>query len=79
MPIEDFVLPPRGTSEIKDFDLLTHIELEDEKDPNEEEDEDYGAEKEAVHVQRFKKTVPNIHKFWITLVPDKKEFIDRVL
>jgi hypothetical protein len=28
VPIEDFILPPRGTSEIKDFDLLSHIELE---------------------------------------------------
>jgi len=23
--------------------------------------------------------VPNIHKFWIQLVPEKKDFIDRVL
>ena len=41
-PIDDFVLPPRGTSEIKDFDLLSHVELEAEKDPNEESEEDDG-------------------------------------
>ena len=48
VPLDDFVMAPRGTSEIKDFDLLTHIEIEPEAE--EEEDEDYGEEKEVVHV-----------------------------
>ena len=69
-PIDDFILPPRGTSEVWQYDLLTHVELEDE--PEEEDGDDDGAEKEQVHVQKFKKTVPKIHEFWITLVPDKK-------
>jgi hypothetical protein len=76
--IDEFILPPRGTSVMQDFDLLTHIQLEPEKDPNEEEEDD-GEEKETEKVQLFKQTVPNIHKFWIQLVPEKKDFIDRVL
>ena len=47
VPIEDFILPPRGKSEEKDFDLLSHLELEKEKgdddDEDGEEDQDDGA------------------------------------
>lgn len=43
--IPDFVLPPRGTSKLEDFDLLAHLELEE---PNEDEEDaeadDPGAE-----------------------------------
>lgn len=49
VPIEEFVLPPRGTSVIQDFDLLNHIMLEPEKDPNEEEEDD-GQEKDVVKI-----------------------------
>ena len=28
--IDDFVLPPRGTSKVEDFDLKAHIEFEEE-------------------------------------------------
>lgn len=28
MPINDFILPPRGDSQVQDFDLLAHIEDE---------------------------------------------------
>jgi len=40
--IEDFILPPRGKSEEKDFDLLSHLELEKEKGDDEEDEEDDG-------------------------------------
>lgn len=39
---DDFVLPPRGTSEEKDWDLLVHLEIEPEsegKQGGEEEEE----------------------------------------
>jgi len=28
VPINDFILPPRGDSQVQDFDLLAHIEDE---------------------------------------------------
>ena len=42
--IDDFVLPPRGTSEEHEFDLLAHIELEDEN--GDQESADYGNDEE---------------------------------
>jgi hypothetical protein len=29
--IEEFILPPRGTSEIQDFDPIAHLVIEEEK------------------------------------------------
>lgn len=43
--IEDFKPPPHGKSESKDFDLLSHLELEPEADPNaKDEDSDNQAD-----------------------------------
>jgi dynein heavy chain len=39
-PIEDFILPPRGSSTEDQFDLLSHLELEPEKKEDEEEEEE---------------------------------------
>ena len=38
--INDFVLPPRGTSVEEDFDLLAHIEKEEPKDPDAQDEEE---------------------------------------
>ena len=54
--IDDFVLPPRGTSVEEDFDLLAHIEKEEPKDPNapeEEEESNYGDEDDGVPDEKF--------------------------
>ena len=37
--IEDFILPPRGTSKPEDFDPLAHLELEEPKAEGEEDEE----------------------------------------
>lgn len=66
--IEDFVLPPRGTSEEHEFDLLAHIELEDET--GDKESEDYGQDEEALQL-RHQITCPRIQDFWIKLLPGK--------
>jgi dynein heavy chain len=38
--IEEFVLPPRGTSVVEDFQPLSHLELEELKPEGEEEEEE---------------------------------------
>lgn len=40
VPIDDFILPPRGKSKEEEFDLLAHLELEKERADDEEEEED---------------------------------------
>jgi hypothetical protein len=65
--IDDFILPPRGTSKEEDFDLLSHLELEKEKGEDEPEEEDDG---QIEQIQLYKKTLPNVHNFWIKLEPD---------
>ena len=40
VPIDDFILPPRGTSTEDQFDLLAHLELEPIKSEEDDGDED---------------------------------------
>ncbi len=63
----------------KPFIKLQQIKVNEAGYISDEEEEDDGQEKDEVKVKIYKQTVPNIHKFWIQLVPEKKEFIDRVL
>ena len=72
-PIEDFILPPRGTSQEQDFDLLSHLELEPIKNEEEEEEEEEEAGDVEI-VQLYKKTLPKIHTYWIRLEPERTEF-----
>ena len=72
--IDDFVPPPRGKSEEHDFDLLAHIEMEEEKEEDEAGGDDYGDDygddaDDGVPVDKFQKTTPNIQNFWIKLLP----------
>jgi hypothetical protein len=77
VPIDDFILPPRGTSTEDQFDLLAHLELEPVKAEDEEAEEE--AETGDVEiVQLYKKTLPNIHNFWIKLEPDATEFKNQI-
>jgi dynein heavy chain len=72
-PIDDFILPTRGTSTEDEFDLLAHLELEPIKNEEEEEEEEIEAGDVEI-VQLYKKTLPNIHNFWIRLEPERSEF-----
>jgi len=65
-------------SKIEDFDLLAHLEIEPEKDPNAEEEEEE-EEQDKVVVPIYKKVVPNIEKFWLKMDPDQNEYIDVLL
>lgn len=76
-PIDDFLPPPRGKSQPKDFDLLAHLEVKEIVEGEEEEAEVDEEEDEADQfVQKYRKVTPNIQKFWIRLLPEKDEFIN---
>ena len=78
--IKEVVIEPfhQKTSKALDFDLLAHLELEpevvegegEESEPPLEEEE----EKEAPPI--FKKTVPNIEKYWLRMEPSKEEYCE---
>lgn len=70
-PIDDFILPPRGNSTEEEFDVLAHLELEKEKNEDDDEEEDDG---QVEQVQLYRKTLPNVHNFWIKLEPDAADF-----
>lgn len=82
VPIDDFILPPRGTSKEEDFDLLSHLQLEPETVEGADDDDVDGdgeggaADKNLVVEQLYRKVVPNIHKFWLEMVPDEVAFTD---
>lgn len=81
LPIEEFILPPRGKSKEEDFDLLCHLEVEQIKPEGEEEEEevDTGEKADVPIVQLYKKTLPNAHKFWIKLEPAEDEFANQIM
>ena len=81
MPTDDFRLPPGGTSQDKDFDLLCHLELEPEKEEGKKDDEEEEAEEDKVEeiIQKYKLTIPNIQNYWLKMVPDDEGFIDEVV
>jgi hypothetical protein len=72
VPIDDFILPPRGNSKEEDFDLLAHLELE--KETAEDEPEEAEDDGQVEQIQLYKKTLPNVHNFWIKLEPDAQDF-----
>ena len=55
-PIDEFLLPPRGKSEPKDFDLLAHLEIKEAKEGEEEaaEDEEPDPDAEVQVVQKYR-------------------------
>jgi hypothetical protein len=72
--IEDFKPPPHGTSESKDFDLLSHLELEPEVDPNAKEGDESDGQADQLFEKKYKETCPNVHKLWLTLSPSRTDF-----
>jgi dynein heavy chain len=73
---EDFKPPPHGTSQPKDFDLLTHLELEPEieegKDLEEEEESDENVD--PMFAKIYKDTCPDIHNQWLKITPSRDDF-----
>ena len=77
--IDDFVRPPRGRSVTEEFDLLAHLEIEPEKDGDEEEEEvGEGAEVQAPE-PILRKIVPNIEKYWLRMEPDEHAYIEVII
>ena len=81
VPIDEFKLPPGGTSLEEEFDLLAHIELEPEIEEKKDEDEEEEEEEEKVEEdeQKFKSIVPQIQNFWLKMTPSEDDFIDEVV
>jgi len=80
--IEDFLPPPRGKSEAKDFDLLAHLEVKEIIEAGEDGEESVEAgedEDDDLFVQKFRKVTPKIQDFWIKLVPNEDAFISIIL
>lgn len=77
-PIDDFILPNRGTSTEDEFDLLAHLELEPVKNEDDEEEEEEEEAGDVEIQQLYKKTLPNIHNFWIRLEPERSEFKNQI-
>ena len=71
---DDFKPPPHGTSQPRDFDLVTHLELEPDPGEVEEGDADDSEEKEEVIEKKYKDTCPDIHHIWLNLTPSKQDF-----
>jgi dynein heavy chain len=73
---EDFKPPPHGTSLPKDFDLLTHLELEPEIEEGKEiEDEEESDENvDPMFAKIFKDTCPDIHNQWLKITPSRDDF-----
>jgi hypothetical protein len=51
------------------------LELEAVKNEEEEEESDNG---DVEIMQLYKKTLPNVHNFWIKLEPDASEFKNQI-
>ena len=75
--IEDFVLPPRGTSEAKDFDPLGHLIIEEIND--DEEEEPMPGDEEKLPDPIYQRTVPDIEKHWLTTSPSRHEYVEVIL
>jgi len=78
VPIDEFILPPRGKSKEEDFDLLCHLEIEQVK-PEGEEEEEEDEPVDVPVVQLDKKTLPSAHKFWIKLEPEAEDFNNQIM
>jgi len=79
--IPDFILPPRGQSVAEEFDLLAHLEIDEPVEgEDEEEQDDPGAEAVAeVAKPIYRKTVPNIEKYWLRMEPDEHSYIEVII
>lgn len=74
--VEEFRVPPHGTSKVHEFDLLCQVDIEKEKEEGKEEDEEEAPaiEEEPVEEPRYLKTAPQIQKFWLQTTPSKLDY-----
>ena len=72
--IEDFKPPPHGTSMEKDFDLLTHLELEPEIEEGKEDEDSEEEGVDPIFVKQYKDTCPNINRIWLKITPSREDF-----
>jgi len=55
---------------VEDFQPLSHLELEEVKEEgDDDEDEEEKEEENAQADPIYKKVVPNIQKYWLTMEP----------
>ena len=73
--IKKFSPPPVGNSTSDDFDPIVHLEIEEEKE-YETEEEDLMDQSDEDSKHKIKYVCPNIHKLWIKLEPSKTNFIE---
>jgi dynein heavy chain, axonemal len=78
-PINDFVPEPRGNSQEHEFDLFAHLEYEEEREEGEEAPEEEGEPEQTEPIQLYAQTLPEVHNFWIALLPDKDDFQNRII
>lgn len=79
--IDEFVLPPRGTSEVADFDPLAHLELEEAKEEGESDGGGGGeeAEENVVAEPIYSRVVPRIENYWLRMEPDEKDYVEVIV
>ena len=74
--IKKFNPPPLGTSTSDDFDPIVHLEIEEEKEYESEQEEDLMDKSDEDSKHKIKYVCPNIHKLWIKLEPSKTNFTE---
>lgn len=65
----DFKLPPHGKSKPEDFDMTCHLELEDEKDLDEEASENGYDSYEMDIPKVYQYDAQNLFKYWLYISP----------
>jgi dynein heavy chain len=73
---EEIELYDQKKSAVDEFDLLAHLELEPEKAEDEGSDMEDEEAEEVAPDPIYKKTVPNIEKFWLRMEPDQEDYIE---
>lgn len=73
--IEDFILPPRGTSQVQDFDPLAHMVIDE---PGADDDGMDGEDEEKMPEPVYQRTVPGIEKHWLETAPSCNKYVDLI-
>jgi dynein heavy chain len=74
--IKKFIPPPVGLSTSKDFDPIVHLELEEDRDYEAEEEIDILDESDEESKYKTKLVCHNIHKLLVKMNPSKTSFIE---
>lgn len=76
--IDDFVLPPRGTSEAKDFDPLSHLVIDDPADAPDPADMG-GDDEEKPPEPVYQRRVPDLERHWLETSPSRNKYVDLII